>query len=249
MKYSIQKFRIMENQLTIKNFKFVSGSFSGPLDLLLSLIESKKMEITEISIAKVTDDFIIYLGDIRKIEPIIIADFLSLATKLLLIKSKSILPTLEIDEEEEEEIENLTKKLEIYQKFREANKILKNLYLKTPLFARDSFINQKPVFFPPNITKEELRDIFENIWQEFKEISQEIEVKKISKIIKIEEKIQEILNILSKNINISFNKLSENNSKQEIIVSFLAILQLLKNQFLVVKQEEVFGEINILQKN
>lgn len=233
----------------LTTFQIQQEKFTGPLDLLLNLIEEKKLEITEISLAKVTDEFLSYVGDLKKVEPAILADFLVIATKLLLIKSRYLLPELILSPEEEKEIKDLTLRLEIYRSFKEAEKNIKNLYGRKPLYAREFLFNQTPTFYPPaNISINDLFITFQKIWEEFQKIG-EFSIEKIKKIVKIEEKIQQIVEILNQRTKISFNKLVKKETKLEIIITFLALLQLIKDQLILVEQEEEFGEIRIISKN
>lgn len=235
----------MTNQ-SLKNFQISLEKYAGPLDLLVSLIESKKMEITQVSLAKVTDDFLAFLGDIRQAQPDILADFLVVAAKLLLIKSRAILPTIEINNEEEKEIEDFTRRLEIYQQFKKASIYIKGIYLKNSLYSREFLANRMPVFLPPsNIKASDIQKAFANIWEEFNSFKEEVSVEKVQKIVKIEEKIEEILNLLSQTANISFHQLKDKPQKTEIIVNFLAILQMFKDQAIIIEQEDVFGEIRL----
>ena len=89
------------------NYEFKTEQFSGPIEKLLELIEEKKMEITELNLADVTADFLKYLEKLESVESRLLADFIVVASKLLLIKSKAILPGLPITEEEEKDIKDL----------------------------------------------------------------------------------------------------------------------------------------------
>ncbi len=234
----------------LKTFQIQQEKFAGPLDLLLGLIEEKKLEITEISLAQVTDEFLKHIGDIKQVDPGILADFIVVAAKLLLIKSRALLPTLELSGEEEAEIADLTKRLEIYKLFKEASQNLKKIYLKQPLFSREFLFSQTPIFYPPqNLSIEDIQKAFQKIWEEFQKLGEEISVEKIKKIVKIEEKIKDILNILSKNSNLMFKSAVKKSEKIEVIITFLAILHMFKEKMIAIEQEEEFGEINvILQK-
>ncbi len=238
---------MIDMEQKIENFKIASEKFSGPLDLLVSLIESKKMDITEISLAKVTDDFLKFLGDLKLVHPKMLADFLIIASKLILIKSRMLLPTIEISKEEEEDIDELSKRLKIYQEFRLANNNIKNLYFKNPLFSRQFLLGKSSVFLPPkDISLLDLKKSFDKVWKEFSEISiEEEKVEKESKMIKIEDKIREIFNNLKERIEFSFSQLTDKKSKKEIIVSFLAILHLFKDQYIEIEQSDVFDEIRL----
>lgn len=233
----------------LATFQIQQEKFSGPLDLLLNLIEEKKLEITEISLAKVTDEFLNYIGDLKRANTEILADFLVIASKLLLIKSRYLLPELILSPEEEREIKDLTLRLEIYRLFKEAERNIKNLYEKNPLYAREFLFNQTPTFYPPkNLSSDDLLKAFQKVWKEFQKI-EEFSIEKIRKIIKIEEKIQQIVKILSQRAKISFNQLVKKRAKTEIVVTFLALLQLFKEQLILVEQEEEFGEIKIISRS
>ena len=240
----------MENKLADKNpktFEIKQEKFSGPLDLLWNLIEDKKLEITEISLAKVTDDFLKYVGDLKQVSAGVLADFLVVAARLLLIKSRALLPTLELTTEEEAEIQDLTLRLEIYRLFKEASQNIETLYLKTPLFSREFLFNQTPIFYPPpNLSVEDLKKAFQAIWEEFQKLDEEVSIEKIKKIVKIEEKIKEILRILTRKTNLAFNKVVKKSEKIEIIISFLAILEMCKDKIIIIEQEEEFGEITLV---
>jgi len=231
----------------LKTFQIQQAKFSGPLDLLLTLIEEKRLEITEISLAKVTDEFLKYLGDIKKASPGVLADFIVIAAKLLLIKSRALLPTLELSSEEEAEIQDLTKRLEIYRLFKEATQNLKNLYMSRPLFGREFLFNQTPIFYPPkNLALDDLRGAFQKIWEEFQKLGEEVSIEKIKKIVKIEEKVKDILHLLTKKSNLAFGRAIKKSEKIEIIITFLAILQMFKERMIIIKQEEAFGEITLM---
>jgi len=230
-----------------KTFEIKQEKFSGPLDLLLSLIEEKRLEITEISLAKVTDEFLKYVGDIKKASPGVLADFIVIAAKLLLIKSRALLPTLELSSGEEAEIQDLTKRLEIYRLFKEASQNLNNLYMTRPLFSREFLFNQMPIFYPPkNLSLNDLREAFQKIWEEFQRLGEEVSIEKIKKIVKIEEKIKDILRLLAKKSNLAFGRAVKKSEKIEIIITFLAILEMFKERMIIIEQEEVFGEITLV---
>ncbi|MDP2856196.1 MAG: segregation/condensation protein A [bacterium] len=234
----------------LKTFQIQQEKFAGPLDLLLSLIEEKKLEITEISLAQVTDDFLKHIGDIKQANAGTLADFIVVAAKLLLIKSRALLPTLELSGEEEAEIGDLTKRLEIYKLFKEASQNLKKIYLRQPLFSREFLFNQTPIFYPPqNLSVVDIQKAFQKIWEEFQKLGEEISVEKIKKIVKIEEKIKDILNILNQNSNLMFKNAVKKSEKIDVIVTFLAILHMFKEKMIIIEQKQEFGEISLtLQK-
>jgi len=237
------------NQLKFNQLEINQEKFNGPLDVLLSLIEERKMEITDISLANVTDAFLKYVGDLKQTAPEILADFLVIAARLILIKSKSLLPTLELSSEEEKDINDLKKHLEIYRLFKEASQNIKEQYQKNSTFSKEFLFNQTPIFYPPeNFNYNLLYESFKKIWEEFNNLD-ETSIEKIKKVIKIEEQIKYLLNILNKTTSSEFNQLVSKKEKVEIVVSFLAILQMFKDQTIIIEQEETFGEIKIALKS
>lgn len=236
----------MLSNAQLKSFEIKQEKFNGPLDLLLSLIEEKRLEITEVSLASVTDAFLTHLGDIKQAQSSVLADFLVVAAKLLLIKSKALLPTMELTQEEQEDVQDLTKRLEIYRLFKEAGQTLKKMYTKQILFSREFLLDQSPVFYPPqDLSIEDLKNAFAEIWTEFQKLNEEVSIEKIKKIVKIEEKIKHILELMNRNTTMMFNKVVTKSEKIEIIISFLAILQMFKEKMILVEQESEFGEIKL----
>jgi len=223
--------------------------FEGPLILLLRLIEKEELDITQVSLVHITDQFIEYVSKITNIEPDEMADFLVVATKLLLIKSRALLPYLY--PEEEKELEDLTKQLRMYKEFLEAKKkIEKIINNKKFMFAREfnrrAILSNINLFSPPKrITTVDFKKVFKELLARLKP-SEKLEEKKLEPKISIEDKILEIKQMIINRIKISFNRFfTKSNSKTEIIVTFLAMLELIKKREVAVSQKKLFGEILI----
>jgi len=223
--------------------------FEGPLDLLLELIEKEKLDITEISLAQVTEQYLEYLNNLREISPGILVNFLVVASKLILIKSRSILPTLELSEDEEEEIQDLKKQLEEYKKFKEVSKVLGKLVQKKNFsYSREGFLGIPVFFYPPKNIK--ISDIYYSFKKILKElpIIEKLSEETIKETVTLQEKIKQFQESLAKRAKLSFHLILKNSSsKLDIIVSFLAILELTKQRIIWIEQREMFGEI-ILNK-
>ncbi len=223
--------------------------FSGPIEKLFELIEEKKMEITDLNLAEITADFLRYLQSLNQSNPRLIADFVVVAARLLLIKSKALLPTLELTGEEEADINDLKGRLERYREFKPSIADFKKLWERGDFsVSRPLFAGLPPIFYPSkNLDIKALKETLEKILSIF--TADELESQTIeSSIIKLEEKIDEIIHKIndSKNNNIlGFNQLSKEKSRTEIIVLFLAILHLLRDQLVKVEQKEKFGDIII----
>ena len=134
--------------------EFTQEKFSGPLDLLLSMIESEEMDITEINLAKIADEYVSYIQSLTDIDPEELADFLVVAAKLLFIKSKALLPYLYIDDDEDD-TGDLERQLKMYKEFIEASKKVKeileseNFLFIPPLVKSRRVQSNLPAFSPP----------------------------------------------------------------------------------------------------
>lgn len=227
--------------------------FSGPLGLLLSLIESEEMDITEISLAKIADQYVERLRAAIDIDPDEMADFLVVAAKLLYIKSKALLPYL-YPEEEEDEGDDLERQLRMYKEFVTASLKIKeaiaagNWMFVPPLGRKWRQLSDLPAFTPPTkLTAMLLRDKFALLAAAIMKAQEKpLEQASIEIQVNIEEKIGLIKKLLSDRLKVSFSKLLQSAStKTEVIVSFLAVLELAKQRELVFEQTELFSEIHI----
>lgn len=227
--------------------------FDGPLSLLLQLIEKEKLDITEVSLSQVANQFIEYIKKNENIDPEEIADFLVIASKLLLIKSKALLPYLY--PEEEESIEDLEKQLKMYKQYLEAAaKVEKMLGKKKFMFAREfnrkaALINKERSFSPPSdISIEDLGSSMQELLERIRP-AEAREEKSISDTLNIEDKISVIRDLISRRIKFSFQSImKESRDKTEIIVSFLAMLELMRQREAVLVQNKLFSEIFIHKK-
>ncbi len=223
--------------------------FEGPLGLLLQLIEKEELDITQISLAKIADQYVNYIKNSTQISPDEMADFLVVAAKLLLIKSRALLPYLY--PEEEEEIEELEQQLKMYKEFLEAARQIEAILKKKKfMFARE--FNRKAIlaninlFSPPkSLTSSDLAMVFRDLLARI-EPPEKLEEETLDYKINIEDKILTIQQMLLNRIKIGFSKiLASTKSKTEIIVSFLAMLELIKQKDIMVQQNGLFTEILI----
>src|SRR3989344_3893767 len=130
------------------SFKVKTQTFEGPLDLLLELIEKRELFINDISLAKVTDDFIAHVKQFDNLPMGESAHFILVASTLLLIKSKSLLPQLQLTEDEQGDIRDLETRLKIYKKIKEASVHIRELFGKEVIFAQSHARQVQPVFTP-----------------------------------------------------------------------------------------------------
>ena len=230
------------------SYKIKIEQFEGPLDLLLQLIEQNELDITQVSLAQVTDQYIEYLNQLEYLNPDVLADFLVIAAKLLYIKSKALLPYLKLDEENEGE--ELEKQLRIYKEFLEASKVInKMLRKKRFAYVREKMpISDIPLFKPSkSLTKEKLNKVFREILADIEPIVR-LPQKSMGKVVSISEKIDQIKNLILEKAQVNFRELLKNSKdKTEVIVSFLALLELVKQKTIGVAQKDKFSEIKIIK--
>ncbi len=208
------------------------------------------MDITQISIATVTEQFLQHIKGLEKVDPTSLADYLSVAAKLLVIKSKAILPTLQLDKEEEEIAIDLEAKLLLYKKFKETAKYIKSLDNKRKQsFTRETSFDEKITFYPdPDITPDKLRDSILNTLRSLEEINN-LPKATVREAISIQDKIASLQEMLTEKIQTKMSDLiATAKDKTEVIVTFLALLELIKQRILIVDQEQIFSEI-IIRKN
>ncbi|MCL5774904.1 MAG: segregation/condensation protein A [Patescibacteria group bacterium] len=223
--------------------------FEGPLDLLLSLIEERKLDITTIALAEVTEQFLQYIKELEHLDPTVLADFLSIAAKLLVIKSKAILPSLEVEnfDDEGESAADLESRLILYKKFKEVGKHLKHLdnkrkqgFLKTPTFE------QRINFFPdPTVDANRLHHSIQRVLNALKELDN-LPKAKVKEAVSIQEKINLLKENLGQQVETRLSDLIKTaKNKSEVIVTFLALLELIKQRIFTADQEGLFEDVVI----
>jgi segregation and condensation protein A len=221
--------------------------FEGPLDLLLTLIEQQELDITQISLAQVTEQFLAFVKRLEEIDATELADYLNIAAKLLVIKSKAILPSLEVESIEEDGEENLAEKLLRYKQFKEAAKYFKSLDARgLQSFTRTRVFSERIHFFPdPNVNAGTLRTAIATVVDALKELDN-LPKAKIREAISIQEKIAALQLQLSSQIETKLSDLiSGAKNKEEVIITFLALLELIKQRMFTVDQTELFTDITI----
>lgn len=229
------------------NFTIRQEAFEGPLELLLELIEKERLLISGISLAQVTNEYLAYVKSLEKINPVEIAEFLVVASQLILIKSRSLLPSLQLTEDEEQCIEELESRLREYRILRELSKELKKLTGSgVQIATRESYAEYRPVFYPPpSVTGKKLADAFAAFLAAIPKV-EKLARETIKRVISLQERIQQIQWSLQGRVEKAFSEIVGSSAeKMEIIISFLAILELAKQKIIDVDQEDLFEEIKI----
>ncbi len=220
--------------------------YEGPLDLLLELIEKRKLLINDISLAAVTDEYIARVNALAELPVGETADFVALAATLLLIKSRSLLPTLAISEEESHDIKELEYRLALYQLVKENAKLLAEAQ-QSPVLWEGATPAPGPLFmFDESITLASLRAGAQQLIDGF---PKQVALPKVSvkKIVSIEEVIEHLAARVSSAFRLSFHEFTREHQgeRHAIIVSFLALLELVKQGILKANQSEQFSDITI----
>lgn len=228
------------------DFSFKSNVFEGPLELLIELVEKRKLLINDISLAAVTDEYIRQVSDMKEKSLPHTAQFVQLAATLLLIKSKSLLPVLELTKEEEATIDDLEGRLRQYQIYRDAGMSLASVWGKSRLYAPKFVAPRQAVFVPDTwCTLGELHDAMQRVLQNLpkKEIKPKVQVKQT---ITLEEMMMSLKRRIESQIKTKFSDIrAEATEHKMVIVGFLAILELFKQGNVLVTQLGRYEDIEI----
>lgn len=231
-------------------YKFKINEFEGPLDLLLHLIKESEMDIMDIEIVRLTDQYLDYINSMEKMNLSIASEYLTVASELLYLKSRTLLPKENIENESEEFIEakeNLINRLLEYKQYKDVTSTLKILeerrgefYTKTPSDLRE----YKPdeIVLNDDISLEDLVLAFKK-YLERKKYNEPLTTKITTKEISVAERRNSIRNILKHKKRVEFFELFEEFSKPYVVATFLSILEMAKENELVIKQENNFDKI------
>jgi segregation and condensation protein A len=237
--------------MPLDDFIIKHETFEGPLDLLLTLIEKRKLFINDISLAKVADDFISYVQQRESFPIAESAQFILIASTLLLIKSKSLLPTLNLTEEEETSIHDLEERLKLYQRIRDLSEHVKSRFGKNIIFEKNQSRVITPVFSPdesmtiPNLLNS-IKSVLTNLPKK-----EHLPKAVVKKIISLEDMIDSLTKRIQSSLRMSFKEFSGHGKEEKVtvIVSFLAMLELVKQGVIDVKQEQHTDDIEIETQN
>ncbi len=229
-----------------QGFIIRAGSFEGPYDLLLDLIDKRKLSVSELSLSQVTDEYIAFVRGHEAFPMEDAAQFIGVAATLLLIKSKSLIPELELSMEEEEDVDDLTQRLAQYEKVREARDLLARIYGRTVMVSAGERVPE-PMFAPArDLTKENLSEALRNALQALEKAEEKLPEARVRPLVTIEEMMDTLLVRVQRAMTVSFKEFSgAAKEKVEVIVSFLALLELVKQGAVDAAQHGTFDDIRI----
>ena len=242
--------------LESKKYSIKIENFEGPLDLLIYLIEKNKMDIYDINLAEITDQYIEYLNKMEEMNLEIASEFLVMASTLLYLKSKKLLPKQEEVSEELTE-EELIRRIIEYKKYKEITKIFKEKY---SIFSNIIEKNQEEIKLPKrNLEKNYGKDIIPKVYKVLVERTNQRlnkNAKNIEKIALVENytvasKVKEMFKVLVKQKRFVFNKMFsiKQKNKQEVVTSFSGLLELSRRNKVQTSQDEIYGDIVVERKN
>ena len=228
------------------NYTLTIDNFEGPLDLLLHLIKTNKMDIYDISITKITEEYLDFINKMEEMNLTVASSYLVMASELIEIKSKMLLPNNN-EEEEEDPREDLVNRLVEYQRYKDMIASFKGLEE-----SRKEFFTKDPINFyslsdhhienDGSVSVDDLALALSK-FLERKELEKPIETKITMREISVEERSREVRNILRTKRRVRFVDLFEVATREYVVVTFLTILEMCRKNELKITQDDMFGDI------
>ena len=232
----------------MNGFSLQTSTFSGPLDALLNLIEGRKLSISEVSLAEVTDAYLAYVEQLPALPLGETAQFILIASTLLLIKSRTLLPSVELSPEESQSIEELERRLAHYSLIRKSARQLRKVWDIAPL----SFAKRQPAlqytgeiersFNPGETTLSSIRTSIGRLISSLPKPETLVEAT-VAPVLALEEVIARLKERLTSSMRATWSDLTRAANKHDLIVHFLAVLELVRNGSISASQEKLFSEI------
>ena len=229
----------MEDKFTV-----ATPTFAGPLEKLLDMIEERKMSISEVSLAEVTDAYLAYVEKLPELPLGETSQFILVASTLLLIKSRALLPMMELSADEKESVEELERRLARLRLVRSSAKQLRGIWGKKPLLLAKRAPLREPIFSPAETTLEKISAAAMRLVSILPKPEKMVEAA-VAPVLALEDVISSLRKRLSSNIRATFRELTKSRDRQEVIVYFLGILELVRSGSASVSQERLFEDITI----
>ena len=247
------------------SFQLKTSYFEGPLELLLDLIEGKKLHVSEISLAEVTEEYLNYLNlfseipeedERHKFMMMDRSQFIVVAATLILIKARSLLPTIELSEEETESIDDLTERLRLYEIVKRYGEMLSQQFSKKPYMFRGNPPKEKraPQFLPhESVTSSLLMSVLQEVLNTLP-VTEALQEKSVKITITLEQVMDRVQKAVQSGASFSLrdatdryhnatNPAEKREAKVFALLSFLAILEMVKKAQIAVQQQETFDDI------
>ncbi len=244
----------MNNILTLETNKYAIrlDNFEGPLDLLCHLVDKNKMDIHEVNISKITDQYIEYINAMKELNLDVTSEFVLMASTLLFIKSKSLLPK-QVEDEGELTEEELIHRIIEYKKYKEISKKLReyfNEYSKRFYKLPDKIELPKRKLeekYESRLLEEAYKKLLEKNKEKINVNAANIEKIAITEIVTVTSKVKDIFRELMKKPKFVFNKLCKTKkyTKLETVTAFTGLLELTRRNKVTTEQEKIFGDITV----
>ena len=244
----------MNNILTLETNKYAIrlDNFEGPLDLLCHLVDKNKMDINEVSISQITDQYIEYINTMQELNLDITSEFLVMASTLVYLKSKSLLPN-QVEDEAELTEEELIHRIIEYKKYKEISKKLREQF---EVFSKRFYKIPDKIELPTRKLEEKYsKDLIEEAYKKLLEKNKEkvnknaINIEKIAIVetVTVTSKVKDIFRELVKKPKFIFNKLCKTKqyTKLETVTAFTGLLELTRRNKVITEQEKIFGDITV----
>jgi segregation and condensation protein A len=228
----------------MEKFSLSTASFQGPLEVLLNMIEERKLSISNISLAEVTDAYLAYVEKLPELPLGETAQFILVASTLLLIKSRSLLPSMELSADERESVEELERRLARLRLIRQVGKLLRKEWGKAPLVLAKRAPLHEPVFAPAETSTSAMLAAAQklvNLLPKPEKVAQAA----VAPVLALEEVIVQVKQRLSSAFRARFSELTKSRGKHDVIVYFLAMLELVRSGSASVSQDKLFSDITI----
>ncbi len=239
----------METVIPKTGFSIKTGSYEGPFEVLLDLIEARKLLVNDLALANITEDFIQHVRAQESFPVEETANFIQIAAALLLIKSKSLIPDLALTEDENADVEDLKRRLVAYEKVRDAARELSRIFGKTVMTPAGERLLE-PSFAPSrdlsvNALAEALAGALKRTLAACEAV-EELPEARVKPLVTIEEMMDRLAKRVQSAIALSFDEFASGTTERvEVIVSFLALLELVKQGAVAAEQFDMHGDIRI----
>lgn len=247
----------MPNVLTLETNKYEIkiDNFEGPLDLLCHLIEKNKLDIFEVKISDITDQYLDYINEMEQMNLEVTSEFVVMASTLLYLKSKTLLPKESEDEEELTE-EQLLQRIIEYKKYKEISKKLKEMYevYSKRVFKLPDEIQLPKQQLEKDYDKSIIPEIYEKIIDKNKvrinKNAQNIQKIAITDTYTVGSKVKDMYRELIRHKKFVFNKMFsvKKHNKNEVVTAFTGLLEMSRRNKVLTEQEELFGDITVVKK-
>lgn len=226
------------------SFALETETFQGPLEVLLNLIEARKMSVSDVSLSQVADAYLSYVEKLPELPLAETSQFVLVASTLLLIKSRTLLPSLEMTQEEKESVEELEARLARYAVVRSGAKRLRGIWGATPLFFPKRAPARPIVFSPGEARQATLRDALIKILRSIP-VPEKLVAVTVKPVLALEDVISNLKKRLTQGFRSKWSELTKSASREDQVVFFLAVLELVRGGHASVSQEKLFSDIMI----